>query len=305
MRLITRCDSDGMACAVLLEEMGVVEKYKFVHPKIVQDGHIKVNDNDVLANIPYAPGCGMWFDHHSTAIEHMKQENFEFDGACRPAPSTAQVIWDYYKGDNKFDSRYRLMLDAVNRFDSGTLTREDVINPQGWILICFLLDPRTGLGRFDDFRINSLRFVENTIRYARRMKIEEILKIPDVQARVKRYFDQQEAFIQMIEKCSEVRDNCIVINLLNEENISPGNRFLSYVLYPKQNIEIRLMGTNKKNVVLSCGHSIFNRSSRTNVGSLMEKYGGGGHIKVGTCQIAADRWEKVLEEIVEQIQKDG
>ncbi len=306
MRLLTRSDFDGLASAVLLVENGIIDTYKFVHPKDVQDGKVAVTSNDVLANIPYVAGCGLWFDHHASEDERLEIEKLSFEGACRPAPSSAQVIWDYYGGEKTFKKHFLPLLDAVNKSDSGNLTREEILNPKGWILISFLMDPRTGLGRFRDYRISNYQLMEDMIQYCRTKTDEDILLIPDVQERSKRYFKQQELFEEMLKRCCEIHGNVIITNLMNEETIYSGNRFLVFALHSEQNIEVRVMwGKNKKNVVFTCGHSIVNRTSQTNVGKLMLEYGGGGHEKVGTCQVPIEDWERVLEEIVNRIQKDG
>lgn len=306
MRLLTRSDFDGLASAVLLVENGIIDTYKFVHPKDVQDGKVAVTSNDVLANIPYVAGCGLWFDHHASEDERLEIEKLNFEGACRPAPSSAQVIWDYYGGEKTFKKHLLPLLDAVNKSDSGNLTREEILNPKGWILLSFLMDPRTGLGRFRDYRISNYQLMEDMIQYCRTKTDEDILLIPDVQERSKRYFEQQELFEEMLKRCCEIHGNVIITNLMNEETIYSGNRFLVFALYPEQNIEVRVMwGKNKKNVVFTCGHSILNRTSQTNVGKLMLEYGGGGHEKVGTCQVPIEDWERVLEEIVNRMQKDG
>ena len=304
MRLLTRSDFDGLACAVLLVEKGVVDSYKFVHPKDIQDGKIEVNENDVLANVPYVKGCGLWFDHHKSESDRLGKD-ISCEGSSMAAPSAAQVIWDYYGGEKSFDKRLLPLLQAANKSDSGDLTKEEILEPKGWVLLSFIMDPRTGLGRFSDYRIGNYRLMEDMIEYCRTKTAEEILEIPDVVERVKRYFEQQELFKKMLLECSEVRGNVVVTNLMDQETIYSGNRFLIYALFPEQNLDIRIMwGRAKQNVVFACGHSIVNRTSSTDVGRLMLKYGGGGHEKVGTCQVATGVWEDVLDEIVANMQEE-
>jgi len=304
MRLVTRSDFDGLACAVLLKEAGIIDSRLFVHPKDVQDGLIDVTDNDVLANVPYAEGCGLWFDHHSSEEERISLSN-RFKGASRPAPSAARVIYDYYGGEGKF-GHLQEMMTAVDKSDSGRLSADEIINPQGWILLSFIMDPRTGLGRFRDYRISNYQLMDELIEYCREQSIEEILRIPDVEERVKRYYEQNNLFKQMILKYTRTDKNVIVTDLRGEEVIYSGNRFLIYSLYPDQNISVWLIdGRNKQNCVYAVGHSIINRTSKTDVGSLMLKYGGGGHKAVGTCQVPYEKADAVLDEIISAIKKDG
>jgi nanoRNase/pAp phosphatase (c-di-AMP/oligoRNAs hydrolase) len=306
MKLMTRSDFDGLVCAVLLVEKGIIDSYEFVHPKDVQDGKIKVTPNDVLANVPYVPGSGLWFDHHASEEERLEMGKIDFKGDSRPSPSAAQVIWDFYGGEDAFNERLLPLLEAVNKTDSGNLTREEILNPKGWILLSFIMDPRTGLGRFRDYRISNYRLMEDMIQYCRTKTAEEILEISDVKERTERYFKQEVMYKEMLARNHSVKNNLVIVNLMKETTIYSGNRFLVFALFPLQNIEVRVMwGKDKRNVVIACGHSILNRTSKTNVGKLMLEYGGGGHEKVGTCQASIEDWERVVDEIVAKIVKDG
>lgn len=308
MRLLTRSDFDGLASAVLLVEAGVVDSYKFVHPKDIQDGIIEVTENDVLANIPYVPGCGLWFDHHSSEDERLKlMDEFHFEGDSRQAPSCARVIYDYYGGAKKFARFDEIgLMDGVDRSDSGQLTKDDIENPKGWILLSFVMDPRTGLGRYRDYRISNYMLMEDMIQYCRTMTADQILELPDVKERVSRYYEQEKEYEGMIIANSTVRGNCLIIDLHETDQILSGNRFKEYVLFPQVNISMRIIwGFKKQNMVFTVGKSILDRTSKTDVGALMLKYGGGGHPMVGTCQVPTEVWEEKRDEIVGKINADG
>ena len=297
MRLVTRSDFDGLACAVLLKEVGIIDERKFVHPKDIQDGLVQITDNDILANIPFVEGCGLWFDHHSSEQERLDLKG-RFKGDSRSAPSAAHVIYDYYGGKAKFGHLEALM-EAVDKADSAQFTVEEVLHPQGWALLAFVMDPRTGLGRFKDYRISNFQLMDDMIEYCRSMSVEDILALPDVQERVVRYFTQNELFTQMILSHTKTKENAIITDLRNVETIYSGNRFLIYSLYPDQNISVWIIdGKAKQNCVFALGHSIINRTSQTNVGSLMLRYGGGGHNVVGTCQVPYEDTDKVLNELL-------
>ncbi len=306
MRLITRSDFDGLVCAVLLVEAGIIDEYKFVHPKDVQDGLVEATENDVLTNIPFIPGCGLWFDHHSSEMERQKiQQEFNYKGDSRKAPSCARIVYDYYGGAEKFSKLDSTgIMDAVDKSDSGQLSVDDVMKPEGWMLLSFIMDPRTGLGRYRDYRISNYQLMEEMIQHCRTMTVDEILEIPDVQERVKRYFEQENAYEEMIKSNSTVHGNILVTDLHEVDEIVTGNRFKEYVLYPDQNISMRIIwGFKKQNMVFTCGYSITNRSASVDIGSLMLKYGGGGHTFVGTCQVPTEKWEKVRDELIEAMKE--
>ncbi|MDI6739789.1 MAG: exopolyphosphatase [Candidatus Edwardsbacteria bacterium] len=304
MRLVTRSDFDGLICGVLLKEAGIIDDCTFVHPKDVQDGKAAVTANDVLANVPYAPGCGLWFDHHKSEEERKAFPN-DFKGVSLAAKSCARVIYDYYGGKERFP-RFEEMLKAVDKSDSGNLSLEEIADPQGWILLAVIMDPRTGLGRYTDYRISNLQLMQNLMEHCRAKPISEILELPDVKQRVKRYRESEWLYKEMIKANARTHGNVLVIDLRKVEDIATGNRFVEYGMFPNVNISIRVMwGVKKQNVVFAVGHSIITRTSKTNVGSLMLKHGGGGHPKVGTCQVPAERAEQVLQELIKQMNQDG
>jgi nanoRNase/pAp phosphatase (c-di-AMP/oligoRNAs hydrolase) len=306
MRVVTRSDFDGLGCAVLLKEAGVMDDISFVHPKDIQDGKIEVNKNDVLANIPYVPGCGLWFDHHTSESERAAHR--EFAGAWDPeAPSAARVIYRYYGGEKRFPGKvFADLVEAVDKADSARFTAEEVLDPKGWVLLSFVMDPRTGLGRYKDYRIGNYQLMMDLVNYCGKMPVEEILEVPDVKERVVRYFEQDKLFREMVEANTTVRGNVTVFDLRNQEEIYTGNRFIPYVMYPDQNVSVQVMwGFRKQNIVMTAGHSITNRTCRTDVGSLMLRHGGGGHARVGTCQVPVEEAERVLEEIVLELNRNG
>lgn len=304
MRLLTRSDFDGLACATLLKELGVIDSWKFVHPKDLQDGLVEVGPNDVLANVPYVPGCALWFDHHTSEEERLGRD-IKFEGESRPADSAARVIYEYYGGKEKL-AHFEEMVINVDKVDSAKLTADEILNPSGWVLLGFIMDPRTGLGRFREFRISNYALMEKLIDECRTKNIAEILADPDVEERVKLYFEQDAKFREMVQAHTRVDGNAIITDLRGVSPIYTGNRFLIYSLFPQQNISLWLVdGHDKVKCPIAVGHSILNRTSKTNVGALMLKYGGGGHPQVGTCQVPAEETDKILEELVTQIKADG
>ena len=303
MRLLTRSDFDGIVCAVLLKELGVIDSMEYAHPKDLQDGKIAVCENDVLANVPYVPGCGLWFDHHSSEQERLQLEG-QYQGRSEAAPSAARVIYNYYNDArlSKFDE----MLEYVDRVDSAQLTEEEILNPTGWILLGFLCDPRTGLGYHKSFSISNLQLMKELMEAMRNQPIDEILAHPHVQERVKLYFENDATCKAFLKQHTRVDGPVAITDARGLSDLPPGNRFLVYSLFPETNISIRMIdGRGKEFVAISVGYSILNRTSNVDVGSLMLRYGGGGHKAVGTCQVPYADADRVLAELVEAIKTAG
>jgi nanoRNase/pAp phosphatase (c-di-AMP/oligoRNAs hydrolase) len=296
MRLVTRADFDGLACGTILLELGIIDSWKFVHPKDLQDGKVEVGPNDVLTNVPYAPGCGLWFDHHASEMERVDPD-VEVEGVRYLAPSCARILYQYYDGETRL-SHMAEMIEAVDKVDSAQLTVEEITNPKGWVLLGFIMDPRTGLGRHKNFAKGNFELMEELMIACCNHTIDELMFMPDVAERVEYYNQQSSDFRDMILKYSRVEGDVVITDLRNVSTINTGNRFLLYSLFPEQNISLWIVdGFGGQNCVIAAGHSIINRTSTVEVGKVMAKYGGGGHNAVGTCQVPHDESDQIIEEL--------
>lgn len=304
-RLVTRSDFDGLVCAVLLKELDMIDEIKFVHPKDMQDGKIEITNNDISTNLPYVEGVHLAFDHHFS--ETLRHEKIKINHIIDPyAASAARVLYKYYGGPAKFPDISEAMMAAVDKSDSAQFAKEEVLHPQEWVLLNFIMDARTGLGRFKEFTVSNYQLMMQLIDYCKNHTIDEILQLPDVKERVDLYFEQEEKFKEQIQRCAKVYNNLVVLDLRNEEVIYAGNRFVIYALFPDCNISIHVLwGLKQQNTVFAVGKSIFNKTSKTNIGELMLRYGGGGHQNAGTCQIENDKASQVLKELIAQIEQDG
>ncbi len=299
-RLVTRSDFDGLVCAVLLEHLEMIDDILFVHPKDMQDGKIEITDRDISTNLPFVDGVHLAFDHH--ASETLRNDVRDNHVILPDAPSAARVVWDYYGGSNTFPDRWLDMMDAVDKADSAQYSEGEILHPRCWELLNFIMDPRTGLGRFREFRISNYQLMMDLIAYCKEHSIDEILELPDVIERTELYFAQDAKAREQIERCSTIHDNLIVLDLTGEETIWSANRFLIYAMYPQCDISIhKLWGFRKQNTVFATGKSIIDRGCVTNVGELMLSYGGGGHAAAGTCQVETEDADRVLGELIDEI----
>jgi nanoRNase/pAp phosphatase (c-di-AMP/oligoRNAs hydrolase) len=304
-RLVTRSDFDGLVCAVLLKHLDLIDDILFVHPKDMQDGKIAIGARDITTNLPYVAGAHLAFDHHlSETIRNTgRRDNHVIDP---DAPSAARVVYDYYGGARVFPSAWGEMMDAVDKADAARFSREEVLAPQGWNLLNFLMDARTGLGRFHDFRISNYQLMMELIGYCRTHGIDQIMALPDVRERTELYMEHEALCKQQIRRCARVHQNLVVLDLREEKVIFAGNRFIIYALFPETNISIHVLwGLKNQNTVFATGKSILNRTSKTNIGALMLEYGGGGHENAGTCQVSNDMAEDVLGALIQRITSEG
>lgn len=305
-RLITRSDMDGLVCGVLLKELGIVDDVTFAHPRDMQEGLIDVGPGDITTNLPYVEGVYMAFDHHASEVERVtgNPENHIIDPK---APSAARVVYEYFGGASKFPNISPDMIVAVDKADSAQFSKDEILHPKDWVLLSFIMDSRTGLGRFRDFNISNYQLMMKLMEHCRNHEnIQELLGLPDVKERIDLYMEHESKFKAQIERCASIHDNLVVLDLRHEDTIWAGNRFMVYALFPQCNISMHVMwGKNKQNTVFAIGKSILNRTSKTDIGSLALKYGGGGHQAAGTCQVPNLKADGILEDLIAAITQDG
>jgi len=304
-RLVTRSDFDGLVCAVLLNELNLIDEIKFVHPKDMQDGKVDITERDITTNLPYVAAAHLAFDHHlSETIRNTgERKNHIIDA---DAPSAARVVYNYYGGKSKLPTIADDMMAAVDKADSAQFSRDEILKPAGWVLLNYLMDARTGLGRFREFRISNYTLMMDLIKYCRNHSIDEILELSDVRERVELYFEQAEKAKEQLLRCTTVHKNLAVLDLRDEDTIWATNRFMIYALFPQTNISIHILwGVQKQNTVFATGKSILDRGSKTNVGELMLEFGGGGHQAAGTCQVDNDQAAATLQTLITRINADG
>lgn len=301
-RLVTRSDFDGLVCAVLLEELNILDSIKFVHPKDMQDGKIEISENDITTNLPYNESAHLVFDHHlseTLRIGKAQPANYIIDAE---APSAARVVYDYYGGKEKFPNVTDELMRAVDQADSAQYEKDDILNPKDWTLLNYIMDPRTGLGRFRQFRISNYDLMMQLIGDCRKYNIHQILELPDVKERVELYQEQQSRAIEQIKKCATVHGNLVVLDLREEDPIWCTNRFMIYALFPQCKISMHILwGLKKQNTVFAVGKSILDRTSTVNIGEVMLQHGGGGHLAAGTCQVPNDVAKDVLPELIKKL----
>ena len=302
-RLITRSDFDGLVCAMLLKELDIIDDIKFVHPKDVQDGKVEITSNDITTNLPFDERVGLAFDHHESELRRVNAEKakgrFIIEGEAK---SAARVVYNYYGGAKVFTRVSEEIMEAVDKGDSADFTKEEILHPEGWVLMNFLMDARTGLGRFHDFRVSNYQLMMELIDYCVDHSIEDVLALPDVKERVDMYFAQQELFVAQLERIAKVYDRVVVIDLRNEETIYTGNRFMIYAMHPEVEISVHVAwGFKKQNTAVMIGKSIINKASNFNIGDLCLFYGGGGHANAGTCQLENDKVDSELPRIIEKL----
>ena len=302
-RLVTRSDFDGLVCAMLLKELDIIDDIKFVHPKDVQDGKVELTENDITTNLPFDPRVGLAFDHHESEMLRNDPEKFGGKYYIEPhARSAARVVYNYYGGAGTFKNVTEEIMTAVDKGDSADYTLDEILNPKGWVLINYLMDPRTGLGRFHDFRISNYDLMMELIDYCVGHTIDEILELPDVKERVDLYFEQADLFKKQLKRIAKVHDKVVVLDLRNEEVIHAGNRFMIYALYPETEISVHVAwGFKKQNTAVMIGKSIVHKAADFDIGALCLKYGGGGHRNAGTCQLENDEVDEKLPVIIKEL----
>jgi nanoRNase/pAp phosphatase (c-di-AMP/oligoRNAs hydrolase) len=303
-RLVTRSDFDGVVCGALFNELEMIEDVSFAEPREMQAGKVEISDHDITANLPYVEGVHICFDHHVSESERIgEKENHVIDP---DAPSAAHVVYDYYGGAEKLPNISPELLIAVDKADSAQYSQEDVLAPEGWVLLNFVLDPRTGLERVKEFSISKDELLVRLMTYCRHNPIEEILVLPDVAERIEAYLFNSEFGELQVARCTEIRGDVAITDARSEDQLHMVNRFMVYALNPEAKVSLSIQaGPEPGHCTIAAGKSIINRDSSANLGTMLLEFGGGGHANAGTCQVADDKVDEVVATLVERINAAG
>lgn len=311
MRLVTRADFDGLVCGALVTKFEPIDSYLFVEPKFMQDGLVEIRRGDIITNLPYHPNCTLWFDHHITnTTPDFEKPIMLGKGGFRLAPSAARVVYEYYtelgsrqqaagSGQMPPDEmlsflnteRMKYLLHEADRIDAGKLAQQDVLDPQGYVLISMTTD-----GRNTGDEPYWLRIIE----LLRDAALEETLADPEVKKRCQKIRDEQEKLRKLLLERTTMKGNVIYCDLRGVKDIPDGNRFLIFTLFPKGNIQVKVTHDSQREntTAISVGYNIFNPTSNVNVGELLKNYGGGGHKVVGSSRVPNEKAEQAIKEIL-------
>jgi len=290
MRLITRADFDGIVCGVLLTTKEKIDRFLFVEPKAIQDDEIKVSSDDIIANLPYHPQAHLWFDHHIT-----NQIPFPFRGNFRLAPSAARVVYEYYPPGSF--TQYQEMVKEADRIDSGELSINEVLHPEGYVLLAFTLDPHTQDDEAYWIRLISL---------LREKPFSVVMDDSEIRYRCRQVLEDFKVYYRLILNHTRQVGNVTITDFRKVDFRGKENRFLVYSLFPEANVSVRIFPDyhQRGRVGISVGKNIFNKTSRVNVGELLSHYGGGGHPGAGSCRVPAENAEEVLQQIIQALKEN-
>lgn len=290
MRIVTRPDFDGIVCAVLLRQaLESSLPIYWIEPNDIHSGSADIRDGDIIANLPWHPHAYLWFDHHVS-----NKPSREVPGAFDIAPSAAGVIHKYYKRRHLLDSRFDELVDQTDMIDSADLTRQQVLAPEDYpYLILSMTIKNNG---FQD-----IPYWERLVEMLGKADITTVLEDPGVGSRCREVIEENKAFKHYLEAYTVMVGGISVTDFRSLEKVPSGNRFLTYSLFSDSiaSIKIRYAGQDKERVLISVGHSIFNRACRVNVGTMLARYGGGGHCGAGGCTLDARDAQEKIDEILD------
>ena len=293
MRILTRGDFDGLICSVLLNEAVSINGVEFTEPGLVQNREIEVTEEDIVVNLPFHPNCGIWFDHHISERSRSPKPA-DFKGRYDLSPSCARLIFEYYKLSD-WEEKYGALIDKTDTIDSGQVSLQDILRPQGWFRIANTVDPRTGFAQSRKYFIDLMDWIGQE-------PLEDVMRRPEVSDRIREYFRMEKDFKKNLLANSSMSGKVVVIDYRQVVGSPLGSRFLIYALFPSAIASVRISRIEEKEKVkINVGHSVINRSCAVDVGSLMMEYGGGGHVGAGSCSVYADTADDVVYDIVERL----
>lgn len=293
MRIVTRPDFDGVVCAALLYETEpITEPTKWVEPNDMQKGAVQIFKGDIIANLPYNENCSLWFDHH-----YSNQPHWNFKGAFRIAPSAAGIVFQYYR--DKFKNDYTKLIAQTDKIDSADLTKDEVLHPENYPYVLLSMTV-SGRENWDEEYWNHL------VTLLRKKDIADVMEDDQARQKCREVVVQNNHYKALLEKHTRMQSHVAITDFRDLDKMPPGNRFLSYCLFPDSivNVKIRYDNNDRNKLLVSVGHSIFNPKCRVNVGNLLSGFEGGGHEKAGSCAFDAAKADTYIPQIIETLIKN-
>ncbi len=291
MRIVTRPDFDGIVCAVLLfEALDIKHPVVWVEPNLVQKGLVDIQNEDIVANLPYDDRCALWFDHHYT-----NQIDTPFKGAFKISPSAARVIFEYYK--DRFKRDYSELVQSADKIDSADLTLDEVLHPENYpyVLISLTISNED---QPDEPYWNKL------VALFRQYDIGQVLIDSEVKQRCQNVVTHNDRYVDFVKKHTCINQNISITDLRALDKTPSGNRFLVYSLFPDTVANVRIRCEDKETIVVNVGHSIFNPHCNVNVGLMLAQFEGGGHRGAGSARFPASREDEYIPQIIEILLKN-
>ncbi|MCB9057370.1 MAG: hypothetical protein H6627_02320 [Calditrichae bacterium] len=297
MRIVTRGDFDSLISSVLLNTTHEIEDVLIVHPVNILENRIDISENDILANVPYHPDCGYWFDHHVNEVKMAEKTNFK--GHFSIAPSCSRVIYNYYNNTDNIE-RFATVVNVADKIDTAQFSIEDIKNPRGWFIIDRTLHAFDSKGRLGNYREYFIKLIHWISNYS----LSEILLADDVQQRIEHVRSEHKLFVQALGECSYIDNNIIITDSRKMRYFPNGNRYLIYTLYPQQNVSVSIFNRRDTDYsVIFVGHNIFNRTCQTDVNELLKKFQGSGRTTAGTCVVPQNKADDFLHKIIDALRE--
>ncbi|MEN8223325.1 MAG: exopolyphosphatase [Acidobacteriota bacterium] len=293
MRIVTRPDFDGIVCAALLMEVfEITEPVLWVEPVKINNKAVEIKEGDILANLPYDERCSFWFDHHFT-----NSVDADFKGEYRLAPSAAGIIYDHFRNDYK--KNFDKLIRETDRIDSARLTQEEIILPKTnkFVLLSFTIKGNN---------MENEAYWNKVVELIRTKDIDEIIEDKDVKLRIKKEIDNDLRYKEYLIEHTSIENGVSITDFRPFVSVPSGNRFLVFSLFPDTYVNVKIRNSDEKDgkVILSVGHSIFNRKCRVHCGKLVARFGGGGHFGAGSCSCDEGVFEDSKDSIISTLKKN-
>lgn len=298
-RIITNSDLDALVSCVLLKRVEPVGSVKFLPHERLRDGRFRATSEDIVVNMPYIQGCRIWFDHHDTnSVPDAFEGRYDAE-----APSAARVVYEYYRDRNQEDAFEGLgpLLEATDKVDSARFSVEDIEEPEGAVLLSFLIDGHPLEDESVDFNLLIISLLDSG-------DPQRALDHPVIQPEKRAFLQNFEKSKEALSRHLDVDDGLLILDFRSvpeDERHLCENKFLPYVLYPESHTLLRVKDLNDGTLKVTLGFNMFLSSDLCplHYGELCKRFGGGGHRRAAGCSLREAEADRALHEIRKTVLK--
>ena len=261
-------------------------------------------DENAIVDFKYSPNPKLtwWFDHHQSAFlspadaEHFKRDtsgkklfNPDFRSCTAFIATEAKKRWDYEAPDLAELVRWADIVVGAQYKDPDEAVE--------------LRSPATKLTLVIE-GVKGSELVQHIIRLMRRESLAGIVEDPQVQATFGPLYERHLQSIDVIREKATCEGKVVFFDLIGT-GIEGYNKFIPYYLFPESVFTVSVSQSSFRTKVSVGSNPWVEGPLKHNIATICERYGGGGHARVGAISFeigAVETARQAAREITEELQ---
>jgi hypothetical protein len=267
------------------------------------EDHLFDGDENAIVDFKYSPHPRLtwWFDHHQSAFltpedaEHFRRDTSgkkmydpDFGSCTGYIAQMTREKWGYEAPDLAELVTWADIIDGAKYRDA----EEAVAIGAPAMKLTLVIEAAKGSG-----------MVQQIINWMRSMPLEDIICQPEIQKVYGPLWERHQRSIDIIGQQSDCSGGVVYFDL-TAYDLEGYNKFIPYYLHPGSTYTVSVSESSFRTKVSVGSNPWAPETPRHNLATICERYGGGGHPRVGAISFpkgAVDEARRVAQEIAVEL----